>query len=412
MTVSPQWPDEGSRPPQQPASGRETDDSYRTNALPPTLFQLPNLNVDRTTAGGSPTPSDTTDEHRSAATPPPMGAGVVGQVPFVPGNSETPHSAQSEPCAAHIDRLADNPTAAAHPAAPVDDSDDLPPTFPTPPAVTHSTQTPATMGRRTDSVRRAPVSSDMPAGRSWMDSIGSHGIVVVLLLVVVAAALITGRNAADNGPDGNLAESTEWLDFDEGSDVQLPLPASVIEPTSTSDITSLVESMGLANEESSIAEAATPQGQNAAIENTTSLGIPEPQAGFAPDSLADNCSGQTGSTLDVPADEYFDPPMPQPTAAASSKVQFNEYVSGPTSIDVMTAANRVPIGDDKSVLPSLEELAGETTDFHATPSESSVTPTGPIRIRTSTPNGIVDWSKHLPAPEPTTTTATLPSNIK
>ena len=406
MTVSPQWPDEGSRASQQPASGRETDDSHRTNALPPTLFQLPNLNVDRVTAEGS--TSFKTDEHSPTATPPPMGSRVVGQVPFVPGNSETPHSVAD----ANVDSLADKPAAAVHSVAPMDDSDDVPPTFPTPPAVTDSVQTPTTRGRGAESTRRAPISSDTPVGRSWMDSIGSHGILVSLLLVVVAVALIAGRNAADSGADGNLAESTEWLDFDEGSDVQLPLPSSVIEPASNSDITSLVESMGLANEEPSIADAGTQQTQDDAIENSTLLGIPEPQAGFSPDYVADGSSGPLSSTLTVPADEYLDPAMAQATAAASNNVQFNEYVSGPAWMDVMTAANRVSIGDDGSVLPSLQELAGETMDVRSTSSKSATLPAGPIRIRTSTPNAIVDWSQHLPTPEPTTTTATLPSTIR
>lgn len=400
MTVSPQWPDEGSRASQQPASGRETDDSHRTNALPPTLFQLPNLDVDRMKPGGS-TPVKT-DEHGPAATMPPMGSRVVGQVPFVPGNSETPHFV------ADADSLADKPAAAVHSVAPLEDSDDVPPTFPTPPAAIDSVQTPATRGRGAESTRRAPISSGTPAGRSWMDSIGSHGIVVALLLVVVAAALITGRNATDSDADGNLAESTEWLDFDEGSDVQLPLPSSVIEPRSNSDITSLVESMGLAKEEPSIAGAGTQQTQDDAIENSTLLGIPESQAGFSPDYVADRSSGPIGSTLTVPADEYLDPAMAQATAAASS----NEYVSGPTWMDVMAAANRVSNGDDGSVLPSLQELAGETTDFRSASSKSAVLPAGPIRIRTSTPNAIVDWSQHLPTPEPTTTTATLPSTIR
>ncbi len=44
MTVSPQWPQDGNRQPSVGGNGVESDNSLDSPALPPTLFELPNLN--------------------------------------------------------------------------------------------------------------------------------------------------------------------------------------------------------------------------------------------------------------------------------------------------------------------------------------------------------------------------------
>ncbi len=44
MTVSPQWPQDGKRHPGVDGSGLESEDSLDSPTLPPTLFELPNLN--------------------------------------------------------------------------------------------------------------------------------------------------------------------------------------------------------------------------------------------------------------------------------------------------------------------------------------------------------------------------------
>ncbi len=74
---------------------------------------------------------------------------------------------------------------------------------------------------------RNPITQDRPAGRSWMERIGSHSVVVVLLLVVVAAGLVIGRNSRNQGLDSSLADSSDLLDFDEGTELDLPLPKHV-----------------------------------------------------------------------------------------------------------------------------------------------------------------------------------------
>ncbi|MEM1069612.1 MAG: hypothetical protein AAGI63_12000 [Planctomycetota bacterium] len=63
---------------------------------------------------------------------------------------------------------------------------------------------------------------DAPAGRSWSESIGSHGIVLGLLLVVVAAALITGRDGQENDTESNLAGHSDLIEFDRGDMVEMP----------------------------------------------------------------------------------------------------------------------------------------------------------------------------------------------
>ncbi len=87
--------------------------------------------------------------------------------------------------------------------------------------------TPQTHLSMLGSPERHPIPHHQPAGRSWMERIGSHSVVVVLLLVVIAAGLVIGRNSRNQGIDSSLADSSDLLDFDEGTELDLPLPKHV-----------------------------------------------------------------------------------------------------------------------------------------------------------------------------------------
>lgn len=145
MTVSPQWPDEGSRPPHYEGNGVKSNDIHRPNALPPTLFQLPNLNADRTGSAGANLNPGSTEGMEAAATAETKNSVLVGQVPFVSAvptaRGETPSSDSARDLSdrSGFGKMTDR------------DSDEEPPTFPTPPAVVDSTRTPATIAGRNDS---------------------------------------------------------------------------------------------------------------------------------------------------------------------------------------------------------------------------------------------------------------------
>ncbi len=195
MTVSPRRAQDGTRQPSgntEPASCPPSESAVchdgdaktpSAETLPPTLFELPNLS-------GGPAENET----KSPATPttPPAPSAVVepDPVPKEQGTEDQPLSLGDE-----LDRIL--------PVAPV------------PPAP-----------QATSTVDADPEPIDpLPAGRTWMEKIGSHALVLVMLLIVVAAALLTGQGSGDTSYDDSVAENAESeLDFELGEKVQLPLP--------------------------------------------------------------------------------------------------------------------------------------------------------------------------------------------
>ena len=218
MTVSPPWPQDGNQLPKAADNGVGSDEGHRSPSLPPTLFALPNLNrVSSAVTEAIPwTPSP---EPVKAATP----------EPEFPAWPPSPQPVPAMP----------RPEAAPYRTARQDSEDR--PKSPTPPAVSLATQTPATApaprSTRHTVTTSAPAkptakspwlqkvaSSDVWAIRSWMETLGSHGVIAVLLMLVVAAALLTGRESSDLESGDSLAEIGELLDFDDGTRVDLPIP--------------------------------------------------------------------------------------------------------------------------------------------------------------------------------------------
>jgi len=173
MTVSPEWPQDGNRRP-RPAAGGASGDRARDPALPPTLFKLPNLNRDRGEED-RPERRQTAPPAQMASEPPPA------DEPKPEAETEQQDEAEAKKKKSESEKKPDPP-----PRAP------LPPT-------------------------------DQPAGRSWMDTFGSHGMVVVLLLTVVSAALLSSRDRPDPSLE-SLAEN-EPVEEKSGEYVDLSYPA-------------------------------------------------------------------------------------------------------------------------------------------------------------------------------------------
>ena len=225
MTVSPKWPDERKKPQFQKGNPDLAKPTGPPNALPPTLFQLPNLHVARQPA------AERTEISDSLSTPAgPDFAHQVARMPFESVELEGTQAVQVPKT-----RPPANSEQLGHGKA-----DE--PRFSTMPAVLGGDETSATAPA--DGVNRKSISCygasnlspenkktmplapvDRPAGRSWMDSIGSHGIVVTLLLVVVAAALYTGRVSKDDSDAASLADGRDWLEYGTEDDISLPRAA-------------------------------------------------------------------------------------------------------------------------------------------------------------------------------------------
>ena len=118
MTVSPKWPDERKKPQFQEGNPDFTKPTGPPNALPPTLFQLPNLRADLDRDASRTEISD------SASTP--VGQSFAHHVAEMPFGSVGPEKTQA------VRIPTTQPT--ANSAQPGNGNDDEP-RFPTPPAV-------------------------------------------------------------------------------------------------------------------------------------------------------------------------------------------------------------------------------------------------------------------------------------
>ena len=360
MTVSPQWPDEG-KIPQFPEGNPElANPAGPPNVLPPTLFQLPDLRIDSHASVGP------TEKSGSASTRATSGSNDhVAEMPFGRMGS----------AGASIGHDPTNQSMARPVPSPGRGDDE--PRFPTPPAVVDGSETPATSNRGgvnresisrygaenliPDTAESTPVGqTDRPAGRSWMDSIGSHGIVVALLLVVVAAALYTGRAGKDDPDDSSLADGRDWLEYGTGEEISLPnatvadgVLADVDKPESTLD-------SGPA-----IAAAESPLDEN--MSTSTALlrqPVESDQLHGSDSTFAGTNSGSANQ------------PFQQPHASLSTTAS--------------PAANRT------GQLPSQSNQPRQTGQPNGYGIAVPVSQT-PSYQQTATPTGISDWSKYFPA---------------
>jgi len=366
MTVSPQWPDEGEKSQFNEENAAFREPAEPLSPLPPTLFQLPDLRAENALNSGKTVNSD------AASTPnSPEFEGWVAEMPFVAEESAN-------------DRHSTN-AGGRHRVTPANDQShrDDPPRFPVTQNLagngdkqvalnaveTNSDPVPCPAGIDSAPVPPqaiTPAPTDVPAGRSWMDSIGSHGIVVALLLIVVAAALYTGRADDGEAADNSLGDGRDWLNYNVVGEVSLPddLPAGT-----DIDGSSPVQDMKLG-----LADAL---GKEKALEQELSV----------------------DSKLDL------DAAAPASSASLSRPVESN---SGPASDFLRGNAGRGIANDPAH--PMVAKPASSAGENHgreeAAPMRQTQQPTGyeiavpatsgPVHQQTSTPSGIPDWSKYFP----------------
>ncbi len=340
MTVSPPWPDDENRTPFPEENTGSRRQDQRSIVLPPTLFQLPNLRVEgafsRVLTGNQPPQSPS----------PEAGCGdEVAEMPFE-NRVSTPDPGKNQ------DRNEDEPR------------------FPAPPAVVNRLETPAT---RKTHPSHPPNPQERPAGRSWMDSIGSHGIVVALLLLVVAAALYTGGTGQEDGLDSSLADSRDWLEYDKDKKINLPNPelesASSLDP-SVAKVTG-VPGAGQADTTGLIDASIDTESLDADVGLPSSVVLSSPvENSRSADVALQNENIQTDN-VGIP------------------NVQLEQSRAASTLTPTSPAANRsTPVASAANTPRQSRQPVGY---------ELVVPESKPLQYRqTSTPVGITDWSKYFP----------------
>ena len=365
MTVSPQWPDEGNRPPFPEGNADPAQQNRRSIALPPTLFRLPNLRGEGVFSRG---PAANQQSNPPSAEE--NFAGVVAEMPFENRVSSA------------------DPT--EHPPADEWKSQDYNedgPRFPAPPVAVNRLDTPATgksnpinqdsISRHAGktSVNRPVEPQDRPAGRSWMDSIGSHGIVVVLLLLVVAAALYTGGAANEDGLDSSLADSHDWLEYDTDEEIDLLNPEFGSESRPGPRV---AEAIGFAG----AGQADTAGSIDSRMDSVS----PEVGAGLSSSGVVLSQPVETSRSAAV-ALVQNEPDQSDNVGIPS--VQFEQSRAATTIMPTSPAANRsTAVAGIPNIVRQSRQPAGYEIPVPA--SES------PQYRQTSTPVGIADWSKYFP----------------
>jgi hypothetical protein len=339
MTVSPQWPQDGDRQPKAAGNGAELDSTSAAPALPPTLFKLPNLKRNHE--------SQDPNQHPPSPNSP---------------LAETPTSSGSEyPSVDAAGReTTENP---------------------------NTSETASTQKRPNP----APIRPDEPAGRSWMETFGSHGLVVVLLLVVIGAALLSGRKS----PSPEFESLVEYEPVDDRFEVELPIPLhGPHESTGPDESTGLASSAGVESPTQNLDPGLSPLQSEQTVSNPIAESFPHFQSALTPEPPLEARKRPLVS---------LEPPQPTFSIALRSQgtdlgaPQANKYLSEPGNIDALAAAKRFEIASPNPTLPTLKDLADE---YLSTDDQNATEQTGPTYQLSPTPAGITDWSRYFPVYEP------------
>jgi hypothetical protein len=431
MTVSPNRPQDGNLPPKVGGSGAEPNDHSSLASLPPTLFRLPNLAVSKPIARK---PIARGDVDRDAVETEPLQSNPalqdesgVGKRADTWSSDETTvraaadtlfHGVSDEQCSRRSDtppltfedesRTGESKNVGLEvthqdvmqvetKAMPADSSSDFVDPFRPLEMTPGSAPVEMPSGSTPPSDTAAPKSSrppipDVPAGRSWMESLGSHGVVIVLLLVVVAAALLTGKGE-DDPTATSLSTQSELLNFDELT-ADLPLPThehdmGQLENASSQIVDTTAESMQGATstqvattEAPDVASAVTPP----QIDNSQEVVASQP---------ASNVNTEAVASLKNPLPVQVQTAVPASgEALAADGVQTNQFFVPDSGVNAMPVSDRsANTANTEASLPSLEELAGlQNQQSNQQPAKANAA----TRILTKTPVGISDWSKYLP----------------
>ncbi|MEC7408830.1 MAG: hypothetical protein VYB72_08445 [Planctomycetota bacterium] len=215
---------------------------------------------------------------------------------------------------------------------------------------------------------KLPLTDSVPAGRTWMEQVGSHGIVIGLLLSVIAAALLTGRDR-----DQSSSEQVDLLSFDR-NDLQLPLP-EVFE-----------------------IDLGQPEGGLAANKDPSN---PQEELEQHPDRDLFSINSKTPDNPSSNAVESM-----QPRSGKDAEVE-EIAVASLTADENQTGESQA----ENDPLPSLEQLAGGSGDLTQDTHIHRVSSEKPKE--TTTPKAIDNWLMFLPAMESIATgTDNPPTSIK
>ena len=417
MTVSPNRPQDGNPQHKVGGSGVEPNDRTRFASLPPTLFKLPNLGasnrmpatdgpetegndaigpaiVAESARGGLGSTDGLSQANASPSSPVvPTNASDSAfgfQSPIKAGEEYDSHESFSKGASkgaslrgerASIQEIAkansveksDSPhgssglsPVASSPAsdpvsrpAPVSQSPVTPtPISPAPVSPVPPSPTPASSTPRVSSV-------EAPAGRTWMESLGSHGVVIVLLLVVVAAALLTGQGEEDPSAR-SLSTQSELLDFDE-LNVDLPIPVEGNSVT-LAETESIAAAESNTSPETASAVASTPASAPATTEYLA------PPAATVETSLATTAEAPVAS-LEAPRPSVTSELDHELNAGfVNNGVQTNRFVTPQAGVDAVPASSPAAPSETDSSLPSLEQLAGAQEQTVQTPQATPVAP--------------------------------------
>lgn len=335
MTVAPRRAHDGERQLSANTSDVPTDEMTQP-ALPPTLFKLPHLN-------------------RPVAQPQANVATVVEPVSEI---------VEAAPSTVEIG-LQEDPIVAPGNAPSASESvlkDDLVSRAPVVTAEPHETITKAQSTtaaaeppqRRTSKISPYAELDNAPAGRTWMERVSSHGLVLVMLLIVVAAALLTGRNSGDPpGFDDSVAVDVGELQFDLGESTELPLPTHQhmaldldAENAASASIDAPLETEAPVATDSASGDTAEFSVDGVAAETVgTAIG---------PLPVAEKALSEITAAVAPPAvtADAVTPPRSgnDPMAEYAPRIEVNKYVQG-TDPDDLSGARQKSLA-----VPTLEEL--------------------------------------------------------
>ncbi len=229
-----------------------------------------------------------------------------------------------------------------------------------------------------------------------MERIGSHSVVVVILLVVIAAGLVIGRNSRNQGLDSSLADSSELLlDFDEGTELELPLPKhddnrqSKFAATESSAQSQLPGVSAFAPSDSLTSaivatDVATSPNRDAAADDAS-----------AADIFADSAARLSDPRTDLAATGGAD----------ANLVGVNNVNEGSANVDFLAASSRIPAETSLNSLPTLDELDDQPS---AAGEQTTVAAKTPAPRLSKTPAPIIDWRPYLPREEPASADTNVP----
>jgi hypothetical protein len=229
-----------------------------------------------------------------------------------------------------------------------------------------------------------------------MERIGSHSVVVVLLLVVIAAGLVIGRNSRNQGLDSSLADSSDLLlDFDEGTELELPLPKHDDKQQSKFAATE----SSAQSQQPGVSALEPSDSLTSAIVATDVTTSPSREAAVDGASVADIFADSAARLSDPRTD------LAATGGADANVVEVNKVNEESSNVDFLAASSRIPAETSLNSLPTLNELDDQPSSVGEQTKADAKTPAPRL---SKTPAPIIDWQPYLPPEEPASADTNVP----